>query len=368
MGMEKRYLIAFLGAFTVLSGLVLAVTLVIDPYGISPFKVNIEGVNAARVERMRLDRMIKPLDVLNRKPKTLFIGTSRVKEGIDPDSFTGTRFAPVYNLGIDFSSLTESVSLLETLLPHNPQVKYVFLELNFIHFYGPGPVRVATNTRELVLDTATAAFSTDALIASISTALKNSFYFGHGYWLEDNGLVNLPPMTMMGDLENFFNSVVSKVGNLEISTVQIDFSERISSICTRHKVQCAYVILPYQPVDLAHLKLGGGWEAIEQVKRFSMTYLPTWDFTLYNSITNEPLKEGMSYWIDVNHFTPKVGGYIAKRLLGQRAPEIPENFGVLLSPENIETTLSDWRKGRDLWLAANPDLVKRIEAGIRNKQ
>jgi len=368
MDTVRRYIIVFAGTFAALSALVLGFTLGVDPYGVTPFKTNIDRVNRIRAERKNLDRLVKPFDVLNRKPRTLILGTSRVKEGFDPADFKGTKFAPAYNPGIDFSSLTESVALLELLLPLNPQVKYVFLELNFIHFYRPGPVRVPRNRRDLANDFMKAVFSMDAIAASARTVLENRNYFGFSFWLRDDGLVEPWSSSMLFDLENFFTRVVRKSGKFSISSLQKKLFERISRVCRNYSVQCAYLILPYQPVDLAHLYLGGAWKALESVKRFAPHYLPTYDFTLYNDIVNETLSNNMSNWIDVNHFTMRVGGEIAQVLAGQRPKNVPSNFGLKLTSANIEDVLEQWRRGRDQWLRSRPKLVARIETGIRNNR
>ncbi len=83
----------------------LAFTLLIDPYGVSPVHATIQGVNALKPKRLDIDRLIKPYEVWRYQPKTVFLGTSRIHQSIDPSVLDGTRFAPAYNASIPASSL-----------------------------------------------------------------------------------------------------------------------------------------------------------------------------------------------------------------------------------------------------------------------
>src|SRR6476660_4783963 len=65
-------------------GLFVLVTGAVNPYGISPFPIALEGVNAIKPKRLDIDRMIKPYEVWRYQPHTLFLGTSRFHQSIDP--------------------------------------------------------------------------------------------------------------------------------------------------------------------------------------------------------------------------------------------------------------------------------------------
>jgi hypothetical protein len=59
-------------------------TLIIDPFGISPISVTIPSINTVKIARHNNDRLVKPFDAIARRPRTVIIGTSRVKQAFRP--------------------------------------------------------------------------------------------------------------------------------------------------------------------------------------------------------------------------------------------------------------------------------------------
>ncbi|MBO6783692.1 MAG: hypothetical protein JJ899_10545, partial [Alphaproteobacteria bacterium] len=322
----SRYLRILSVLVALFASAALAIGLLLDPYGTSPIGLDIEGVNTPRVERHQLDRLIKPFDVVNQKPKTLLIGTSRVKEGFDPDDWKETRFWPVYNLGIDFSSPTESLAVLRSLLPIVPEIETAIIEVNFIHFFRPGPVRVAETPLQLARRLPEAFFSNSMLAASVVTAVKNRGFENATFWLHEDGQAEVHKNAMLGDIENFLSHVVSAQSRNPLPEdlkAQADLFDEIDATCTEHNVECLYAFFPYQPLDLAHLSLAGQWESLARAKRFFAERRGAYDFTLLNRLTNEPYANRMRYWFDVNHFTPEVGRHIAAAMNGTPLTDTP---------------------------------------------
>ena len=364
----RRFLTSFLLGLAGSFGLVLAITMTVDPYGLSPLHPDLGEVNAMRLERRQLDRMIKPLEAIERQPKTLLIGTSRVRQGFDPDDFAGTAFAPVYNLGINFSSLTESIVLLDAILPFLPSVRRIVFEFNFVHYYFPAvPKNLPADWTDLLHDAATAFLSMDALAASLRTVLGNLNYFGFSLHIETDGMMVPVPNMIPGDIENFYTNVVAPGRRWTAGPQQREMLGRLRAICDDHGIDCIFAVLPYLPADLAYYDMIGNWPALVASKRDVMQDFPVLDLTMYNRITTEPLSGQMQYWTDVNHFTPLVGSYIADRLAGRETPEVPENFGVWLSPESFEARMAEWHDGLMAWKAANPEPLRRIRETIDRK-
>src|SRR4051812_23549538 len=125
----KIYLCALL--LSILASLlaVVAFNQLVNPYGISFVNIKIEGFNARTMVRTKHDRVVKLYDVLNTRPRTVILGTSRVKQGFDPAFLSSTAYAPVYNAGIDMASIAEYRRFLEAYARNNPPIKNVFLEL-----------------------------------------------------------------------------------------------------------------------------------------------------------------------------------------------------------------------------------------------
>src|SRR4029078_8320065 len=75
--------------------------LLVDPIGISPIRIAIAGFNEWTPLRQDFDRIVKPYDVRRSHSRKIFIGSSRIKQTIDPKLLAGTPFAPAYNAALN---------------------------------------------------------------------------------------------------------------------------------------------------------------------------------------------------------------------------------------------------------------------------
>jgi hypothetical protein len=91
-----------------------------------------------------------------------------------------------------------------------------------------------------------------------------------------------------------------------------------------------------------------------------------WDFNTYNPITTEPVPDpgGMlRYSWDGLHFHTATGDMILARMHDLKAgvkAAPPPNFGVLLTPKNLETELDKDRQDGAAYQAAHPDLLTSL--------
>jgi hypothetical protein len=94
---ESGYLRALALSFAAWLSLYLIFTWTIDPYGVSPIRLEFPRINALKPKRIDIDRILKPYEVWRYQPRTIFLGTSRANQSLDPSTLDGTRFAPAYN-------------------------------------------------------------------------------------------------------------------------------------------------------------------------------------------------------------------------------------------------------------------------------
>jgi hypothetical protein len=99
------YLRALAVSVAIWLGLFVLFTWTIDPYGVSPLRLSLQGMNAQKPKRIDIDRLIKPYEVWRYQPRTVFLGTSRVHQSMDPAALDGTRFAPAYNASMPAASM-----------------------------------------------------------------------------------------------------------------------------------------------------------------------------------------------------------------------------------------------------------------------
>jgi len=133
------YLHWFAAAMALWAGLAVVFIWIIDPYGVSPIRIEVTGVNRLKPARIDIDRLIKPYEVWRYQPRTIFLGTSRIHQSIDPKVLDGTTFAPAYNASIPANTLSENAATIEQFFSLDPNLKYVFIEAWIYNFMLPGP-------------------------------------------------------------------------------------------------------------------------------------------------------------------------------------------------------------------------------------
>ncbi|REB08697.1 hypothetical protein DVB69_06095 [Sporosarcina sp. BI001-red] len=68
-------------------------------------------------------------------------------------------------------------------------------------------------------------------------------------------------------------------------------------------------------------------------------YGGVWNFMYPNTITNDDMN-----YIDGHHFYPEIGTLLAKRIQHSNSAEIPKDFGVYVTADNVEEHLQEVRK------------------------
>ena len=79
-----RYLAVMVSSWLLAAAVVVGFTLLVDAIGISPVRVAIAGFNTWKPLRQDYDWIVKRYDVRRSQPTTIFMGSSRIKQSIDP--------------------------------------------------------------------------------------------------------------------------------------------------------------------------------------------------------------------------------------------------------------------------------------------
>ena len=64
---------------------------------------------------------------------------------------------------------------------------------------------------------------------------------------------------------------------------------------------------------------------------------------------------------DNSHYTPKLGNLILNLIFDYEKEDVPDDFGILINPENIESHLAKIRQDWEVWAKNNPDEVKLVK-------
>ena len=152
---------------------------------------------------------------------------------------------------------------------------------------------------------------------------------------------------------------------LSLSPGMIEAARRIIEECRPYQVECQFFLSPLHADVLAAAYYLGLWPQLEKLKRTLAELAPTYDFTRYSHLIDERIGP-VVYWPEAFHFSPALGELMVKKMTGARTTDVPDNFGTILDPENIELNLAAWREERDQWIARNPDALERMRRADEN--
>jgi hypothetical protein len=367
-----RYLVVMLMVWMLGEAAVVGFNLLIDPLGISPLRILVPGINTVKPMRGENDSLVKRYDVDRLQPRTIFIGSSRVKQSIDPTLLAGTRFAPAYNAGFDNgANLGDIESFLEHDIEVDKNLKYVFLEA-FI------TALISARTVNPVNHDGIAHYLDDWI------SLLNS-YAGIDYSLQtisansqkgttppdlrsDDGFEPIPLAPHHFSVKNIANfATYSDVMPLDktMSPEVIPAARRIVDLCRSRGVECRFFISPLHADVLYGLYYRGVWDQAERVKRGLAAIAPVWDFTRYNALIEE--RSGpVVYWPEAFHYSPALGTLMVAAIAGRRTPDMPSNFGVVLDAGNVESEIAAGRAERDDWILQHRIIVDRYREAASN--
>ena len=93
-----------------------------------------------------------------------------------------------------------------------------------------------------------------------------------------------------------------------------------------------------------------------------------WDFSQYNSVTTKPFIEhpkktgGIKDYYDSFHFRTSIGNLLLDRIFAMQTERLPDDFGVLLTPDSIEPHLRAMDARREQYAKAHQaEIVEQIQ-------
>ena len=369
----------------------------VDPYGIwnSP---KIRGVNTAQSELAIHERIYKTVGLARHPADTIILGTSRSDIGINPNHPALGKDA--INLAISAQPNRETHRLFDALNDRQ-KINTVVIGLDFFasnNLLREPPDFVAEN---FTIDRSwKLAFSGSTLMDSLRTIIKRKVLLsdtwserGLRLWSAQYIKEGEGHRKLMKGSENGYLAV----NYLPLPSCSYGFSstdgrlpqlEEIRAIFARaHSDHIALKLLispshARQWETLAAAGLWGKWEEWkhrlvkmneEEAQRAGQPIFPLWDFSGYNSISTEVVPvlgdttTMMHWYFDSSHFTPAAGDLVLDRIFNYKSPDrtVPDDFGVLLTSQNIESRLANIRADREHYRQSHPDDINEIEAMAR---
>lgn len=364
-----RYLAALALGLLFWAGLFFGFTLLVDPYGVSPLGISIPGINKYKPRRVDIDRILKPYEVWRYQPKTVFLGTSRIHQSLDPSDLEGASFAPAYNASIPAGSLGLNISHLHQYLQLDANLRTVIVELFIYNFIGQGQEHPPKDFQEYLRNTLGLFMGGDTLWASIQTVGYNLTRTRPAFEVKPGGHYYYPPgHDAKGPFEGYPAAIwkfhESRASGMKLHQPAFDAVRELIELCRQHNVRLIFVLTPNHAQDDYYIDAVGEWGTIENwLRRLAAEDATIYSFSQPNPWVYEPVSSRMRYWYDPYHFTLLMGRAILHALAGTPDDTVPENFMVRLTTENAAELVDVRRRKVREWAERNPEFVKAFQLG-----
>jgi hypothetical protein len=365
---QSRYLLLLALGVAMWTGVSLASILIVDPYGVSPVHVAIAGVNVLKPKRVDVDRLIKPYEVSRHQPRTVFLGTSRTQQSIDPAVLDGTRFAPAYNAAMPASSLRMSLSDLQQYVALDRNLRTAFVEVFISEFLGLAPDERAPTT-DLIANDVAMFGSSDALWASIATLMQNAVIKKETFEIKPGGYLYRPPGgEAKGNFDAFAHYIWRHQPKFELSEAAFNTVRELVAAARAKNIELTFLATPNHAYFDYYIDTIGGWDVVEEWLRRLSKEATVYSFSQPNDWVYEPVRRTMRYWNDPLHFSLSMGRGISGSLGGLSVPDLPDNFMVRLTPDNVAAHIKSRREAIGRWAQDNPSYVDELDREHRKLQ
>ncbi len=399
----KKYSIQLVSTSAIIVIIFIAMNFIVDPfdfYGTPKIK-HFNMIKPSTGDSPRLNEII---NVLQKAPEYLIIGTSREDSGIDPKHPVFNRHS-VFNAAISSQPFVESKEILDGLLKRDEPPKQIVFGLLFESANVYGNLLPADYSQEnfnpsrpykLLVSLSTLKSSAKTIVKNLvsnSSAKENDGFRTPEEWV--NQLLIGQHKAFKDNerhylLDNHFpmpackNALIDNTKNGTTLTPMEEVRDAVA-IAYRMKSEMYLFFGPSHARQWETIQTSGLWGQFEDWKRMVVEIVESeavkakarpfqvWDFSGYNTITTEPIPATgdkttrMRYYYESSHYTPAAGDLVLDRIFNYHSPDrtVPDDFGVLLTSQNIESHLARIRADREHYRLTHPDDIAEIEAMAR---
>lgn len=414
MRAERRYLMALVACIT---GIVIAVGLVnfiVDPFGVYG-AVEVEGFNANKPWVLGHEHLHRAYAVRRIRPEGVILGSSRAQTGLDPNHPGWKKgVTRTYNIGLPAANMYEILRYFEHANNIQP-VKEAVIGLDFFSFSINNSNKAAFDEMRLSLprsgvqqiygafsDIPSTLFTFESLEATATTVLKQSsprtetplgLRTGE-YFKTVSSRLRPGYRSLFVNGEQPFVEIPQLLGAYRLydssgRSPSLDDFRTFIAEARKNRVDLRLFISPSHARQWEIIRAMGLWPTFEQWKRELVRILAEdaaahpgespyvlWDFSGYNAFTTEDVPpEGdattqMRWYWDNSHFKKELGDIVLDKVFGYRdsTRTDPPDFGVVLSPLNIEAEFARVRLEQERYHQSHPRDVLEIADMVRAVQ
>lgn len=355
---NKRFLKIVFGLSILGTLFIAGVNYVVDPYGTNNI-ININKFNSKKYTNTSITERYK-LNILNKgNIEAIMLGTSRigVMNPLVVDKYLNTK---TFNLEYP-SSITEIQNKLFMYANNFNDLKYLIYGIDFMSFnknrninrhfneFNEFNNKIINNEKISNLDLY---FSFDTFFKSIKIVIKNLLnlqkeevrYLNNGmrdyqnYIEEENkGIFNFEKENVKS-IDGYFrrNGIYN---NYEFSYEYLNYFKEIIEFCKKNNIKFFVYIPPMYSEHFDAINTGEYFDEFELFKKELVKITEYIDFTGHNSISTNK----NNYW-DSSHLRVETTEIVMAKIFNDKSIEVPEDFGVLVTKENIDAHLENLRK------------------------
>lgn len=371
-----RYTLTLLGSTLLVLALGAALNYYFDPFGVWHSYAAVEHMQPHMRMKPGIDndpRFAKPLQVISLKPQTIIVGSSRVRDGMDPSILAGVAPAPVMNYGTAGMRATEGARFIRHAIDVG-QVKAVVWGLDFFGFNDREMDEMGKDGFGILQPAFRVQDCARLLIAWPTLSLTGDILDGKGTTLP-NGF-NLAPATPASaiDLSIMRNAVgFAKApflyGNFDSFENHLKAVEDTLAYAASKGVTVYLYTSPLHGMVIEAIFQAGADKSFLRWKKAMAALaakhkMPAWDYMNYNSISRTHGAEAARYFFDGAHFTPLVSRMILARYFPVTS-ERPADFGVALTPDTVDAQWEVLLEERNIYADRNKAAVNSLATQLK---
>ena len=381
----RRFLLAFATVFVAAVGLLLAHSLVVDPFGMWGTRIAPEkGYEKFGRVRVAGDRVVKALILGEDRFDAALIGSSRTLIGFDP-AYATLAARRVNNAGFNGATTLENAGVIDFALARQSGLRDLVIGLDLFAFE-----RFRTDGDYDQSGFAGASPLTGyAMRAASMDALDGSWRF----WLNArkrtpqltrDGFNHMPRKWLADRRRTFVEKISGGVqscvsGDTTAALFDRNFARllKASAAAKARGVNLHFYTSPQHVWAHFHQHVAGRAPEQEEFKRRLRAFADTlaampgagrvalWDFDGLDAVTMEDVPpEGagrdMRYFFEHSHFRTRTGDAIIAALLG--GPDRIDGFGVRLDQVDVEAHLAATRATLAGWARTHPEDAEFVRA------
>ncbi|MBA3721522.1 MAG: hypothetical protein H0W88_03880 [Parachlamydiaceae bacterium] len=350
----RTFIKLFLLVFLALIASTIIFNLIIDPFELHNVIV-IEKLNKKKSELSDKGRLYQAIQIVDKKPQAIILGSSRAKLGIDPADLSNIlNGIKTCNVAFEGATFDEIYEYFLHALHNQPNLKCVVIGLDVFAFNKKLDFRSGFSKQRLQIDNRwhSDIFDSLATYNALSASIKTV----------KNNYLNLPssnPILAFGEvnwLKQIFRSQ-EWYSDYKICDKKIQKFSNLVRICQDKHIDLKVFFNPCKAIYWEFFHHFDMWPVVVELKERLSDIYPIWDFSGFNLITTEALKiEGPPLYIDCSHYSPQVGKYLLNIMFkeGNKSNEV-----YLLTPSSRNSVNDNILEAREKWVEKNQQFVRK---------